>query len=97
MPRYIDAEKIEIPKGFFNDLNVPKLLEWLNKQPTADVQEVRHGRWLASPDGVCSIRCSACNTPALWCHGEDEFGYAERRYASYYCPYCGARMDGEIE
>ncbi len=41
---YIDTSKVTIPKGFFEDLNVPKLLEWLNNQPTADVQEVRHKR-----------------------------------------------------
>ena len=34
---YIDTSKVTIPKGFFEDLNVPKLLDWLNSQPTADV------------------------------------------------------------
>ena len=34
---YIDTSKVTIPKGFFEDLNVPKLLEWLNNQPAADV------------------------------------------------------------
>lgn len=37
MPRYIDTSKVTIPEGFFEGLNVPKLLEWLNNQPTADV------------------------------------------------------------
>ena len=37
MPRYIDTSKVTIPEGFFEDLNVPKLLKWLNNQPTADV------------------------------------------------------------
>lgn len=43
---FIDTEKITIPKGFFDDLNVPKLLAWLNTQPTADVVEV--------------VRCEKC-------------------------------------
>lgn len=94
MARYVDADKTTIPKGFLNDLNVPKILEWLKSQPTADVQKVKHGHWIPSSDGVCPIRCSKCNTPALWVHGEDDFGYAERRYASHFCPYCGAKMDG---
>lgn len=34
---YIDTSKVTIPKGFFEDLNVPKLLDWLNSQPTEDV------------------------------------------------------------
>ncbi len=38
--RYIDIENVTIPKGFFEDLNVPKLLAWLASQPTADVVEV---------------------------------------------------------
>lgn len=37
MARYIDTSKVTIPQGFFEDLNVPKLLKWLNDQPTADV------------------------------------------------------------
>lgn len=37
MARYIDTSKVTIPEGFFEDLNVPKLLKWLNNQPTADV------------------------------------------------------------
>ena len=40
MARYIDVEKVHTPKGFFKDLNVPKLLYWLKSQPTADVVEV---------------------------------------------------------
>lgn len=37
MPRYIDTSKVRIPEGFFDDLNVPKLLNWLNNQPTAEL------------------------------------------------------------
>lgn len=41
--RYIDINKVTIPRSFFNqDLNVPKLLEWLDSQPAADVVEVVH-------------------------------------------------------
>ena len=35
--KYVDTNKIEIPKGFFNDLNVPKFFQWLNDLPTANV------------------------------------------------------------
>ena len=37
MAEYKDISNIEIPKGFFDDLNVPKLLAWLKSLPTADV------------------------------------------------------------
>lgn len=41
--RYIDINKVTIPREFFNqDLNVPKLLDWLDSQPAADVIKVVH-------------------------------------------------------
>lgn len=58
--------------------------------PTADVEPVRHGRWVRVawvPDkhepngGYWVVRCSECKTP-------------DSR-TSDYCPHCGARMDGE--
>ena len=47
MAKYVDVDKVRIPKGFFNDLNVPKLLDWLNSQPTADVVPVE---WISVKD-----------------------------------------------
>lgn len=47
--------------------------------PTADVAPVVHGRWIHHDDGV--LTCSEC-------------GNAESS-ASYYCRYCGAKMDGK--
>lgn len=46
--------------------------------PAADVAPVVHGRWFYHDDGV--ITCSEC-------------GNAESS-DSYYCRYCGAKMDG---
>lgn len=46
--------------------------------PAADVAPVVHGRWVYHDDGV--ITCSEC-------------GNAESS-DSYYCRYCGAKMDG---
>lgn len=52
--------------------------------PSADVQPVRHGRWIEEPN--CMYRCSSCvnHYPSI------------KGYMDYcYCPSCGARMDGE--
>lgn len=49
--------------------------------PTADVASVVHARWIYHDDGV--ITCSEC-------------GNAESN-DSYYCRYCGAKMDGGEE
>lgn len=54
--------------------------------PTADVQEVKHGKWTTGqePSGSVYAHCSACNRKMnSYC-----YGYA-------FCPLCGARMDGE--
>lgn len=51
--------------------------------PAADVVEVRHGRWERIYDksaGGPRLRCSLCHSRSL--------------YAFYYCPDCGAKMDG---
>ena len=50
----------------------------LNQFPVADVAPVRHGRWIEHEDGV--FTCSEC-------------GNAESN-ESYFCRYCGAKMDG---
>lgn len=52
--------------------------ERIKALPIADVMPVVHGRWIHHDDGV--VTCSQC-------------GNAESS-DSYYCRYCGAKMDG---
>ena len=52
------------------------------KELLADATTVRHGRWLESENGPMQ-KCSVCGAT-----GWDGF---------YYCPNCGARMDGDRE
>ena len=62
--------------------------DFVRKTPTADVAEVKHGKWIhASVDmGFFRFRCSEC--------GLDDV-YDEEREQYRYCPNCGARMDGD--
>lgn len=85
---YIDTSKVSIPKGFFEDLNVPKLLDWLNSQLTADVAEVKHGFWKMGIDeaGYEYGTCSVC--------GYKECDAFPRGDTPNYCPNCGTNMDG---
>lgn len=64
----------------------------IENTPTADVQEVRHGRWISEivkkPDWIGKEQsyyqpnsCSICHT-----------GLRER---TNFCPNCGAKMDGK--
>lgn len=55
--------------------------------PTADVVEVKHGKWKNSGD--CDWRCTNCNeyfTLDIDMHPIDDCGMN-------YCPNCGAKMD----
>ena len=64
------------------------LEEYLAGVPTADVQEIRHGRWINESRnmyGLISAQCSVCVL----------FSGTWLRNAPYkYCPHCGAKMDG---
>lgn len=82
MPRYIDAEKIKYTEYINGDVTVSKDL--VEKIPTADVQEVKHGRWLFGRFG--SGWCSECDHCGF-VRGEDD--------VPNYCPNCGAKMDLE--
>ena len=93
MARYIDAEELELEyyglsiHGTMAVKNVlPIFTDLLEKQPTADVEEVRHGEWIEEYRGLCPrekvIICSLC-------------GRMEERKEPY-C-HCGAKMDGGKE
>lgn len=81
MARYIDTQKVTVPRGFFNkDLGVPDLLEWLEAQPTADVVPVvrckncEHGQFMPS----CSMYLCRCTGGKLR-YSDDYCNYGERK------------------
>ena len=53
--------------------------------PAADVEPVRHGKWVKK---VGILWCSECDNTATI---DSEREYVETNY----CPHCGAKMDGE--
>ncbi len=90
MARYIDADRFRVRvKTQVNPYGKPtleyasglKVLTMIDNEPTADVEEVRHGEWLIK--NLCGERiceCSECKTlgSPMW-----------KR-----CPVCEAKMDG---
>lgn len=62
---------------------VDDMLSEVMDAPAADVEPVRHGRWIDNgiPESVLS-GCSIC-------------GYSCGAYTFNYCPNCGAKMDLE--
>lgn len=98
MAEYIEREALE--KFIENGLNNPnkesafghdaiEILAELHHMPAADVEPVRHGRWLYTSSLLSPFRgvwiCSCCSL-------EDENGCC---YS--FCPNCGAKMDLEAE
>lgn len=63
--------------------------EVLSKMPAADVQPVKHSRWIPMNDGTYNAYCENC--------GHERGSKAWNKADYKYCPNCGARMDGDTE
>lgn len=94
MPRYIDADKvletmrsnIDMQELYLPTHFIDLVIEDV---PTADVQPVKHGRWVENSDPGQNINehymCSECGcTFHNWANDN-------------YCPNCGAKMGGGSE
>ena len=96
MSRYINVDK-EICKineaisineqgkkeGSLASYCLRRVAEALEKAPTADVKEVRHGEWRDTTAYCGAFTCSICKEMCV------------NKYN--YCPHCGAKMDGGKE
>lgn len=97
MARYIDADDLI---SFFIDYGgvttygkdtVRAIVSRINAMPTADVAEVKHGKWLPivkqdnylDPPYCDTIKCSECGEEA-------DVSFHDAKY----CYMCGAKMDG---
>lgn len=87
MSRYIDAEKLReaVNQWDMQELYLPvHFLDLIEVIPTADVKEVKHGRWIKDRNFNDDLaRCSACHI------------FSDRQ--PNYCPNCGAKMDGGVK
>lgn len=98
MSRYIDIEPIEKKLGELTIGQIKKknsafdVYIAIKKAPTADVEEVRHGKWIPQPsmDDRYSryYICSVCGRLEQVSHAYDIKAF------SPYC-HCGAKMDKE--
>ena len=86
MAEYIKKEDIEqkIQDGLNNLVlghDAIEVLGMIYEIPAADVEPVRHGRWLCvDTDTEQFFLCNRCKKKEYW--------------ESDYCPNCGCRMDG---
>lgn len=88
MAEYIDREKIAaearaLSTHLLNEWDTIGVLALIDRQPAADVAEVRHGKWVWNGETCCN-QCSVCGVGAMWFRVQMEY---------YYCPNCGAKMD----
>lgn len=100
MSRYIDADEFYVSQvarcwgepiiGTCTSNNT-LLYNELQKMPTADVAEVKHGEWkIEEYKNHLNVVCPNCN--------KEFYVYKQGQYRidrSNYCPNCGARMDGK--
>ena len=105
MSRYIDADALieELQhcsyETWSKDINrawwaqavkvKDNIVNCIKRQPTADVVEVRHGKWIKVMNHK---ECSRCGNNAPY--KKIKAGYHLQDLAKY-CPNCGAKMDGE--
>lgn len=99
MPRYIDKDKLInnlkedcatlVKERWFDDYvqGYSSAIDDITAEPTADVQEVKHGHWIEQAkikkDGEVRLvhwQCSLC-------------GCFLGTNTANYCPACGAKMD----
>ena len=96
MARYIDADKIrqhfiDMVRVLGREISVNYIVHAIDKQPSADVEEVKHGEWIGVADygnGNCIGYCSVCGTT----HKAENA--SELKCFQRYCRWCGAKMDG---
>lgn len=82
MADYISREAAY--NAIVNNYDTDAQLRDLDAIPAADVAEVRHGKWVWNGETCCN-ECSVCGVGAMWFRILMEY---------YYCPNCGAKMDG---
>lgn len=91
--RYVDAEKelAEMKFAWYpQDMGTTNAIgmyeNFLKNAPSADVAPVVHAHWIYGQN--CAPYCSECSEDCLF----DGSGFIE---LSDYCPWCGAKMDGD--
>lgn len=92
--KYISAKKLKAHYAWWADTENEELIEQkkafddiVDVQPAADVREVVHAEWIEDGYYDGEIVCSNCGTPAI-------INADKEVVKSFYCPWCGAIMDG---
>ena len=94
--KFISDTRYQLPKDSADfhtrDLMLLNFEQYVNLQPIADVEEVKHGEWYQhnkKEHGDTCFYCSVCEKMALSDCLEWEL--------TNYCPHCGADMRGDTK
>ena len=91
MAEYIERKAVlkEAESRIMWGASAAAVYELIRDAPAADVAPVRHGRWIkvGYACGETEWKCSACK----------ETEWRTSAYRLKYCPFCGAKMDGNAE
>ena len=95
MTDYIDRQAaIDAMSVIIDSICEQEAIDALYALPSAEVEPVKHGRWIVVSDGygnseatACICECSECKD-TIWVYKK-----SDRKWK--YCPNCGAKMDAE--
>ena len=92
--KYIDADELKkifgeqrLDHDFCIRYDESTARDLIDGCPAADVEEVRHGRWIPVADGEMP-ECSECGE----CYDTEPDTFEEFCENYKYCPHCGAEM-----
>ena len=95
MAKYIKASDAATVMSDKYHIPLFDLVDDFQSIPAADVQEVRHGKWLNFIGDYSTAECSKCEEEFEVSVGQDACKEYFNAYCQFYkyCPCCGAKMD----
>lgn len=105
MKRYIDADKIDwrmikpINPNVADEHMIYQARKLVESQPTADVVEVKHGKWIPRTNlpkqeiFICSVCGGWAYSPWIGSRKKPKPNWCKYKY----CPSCGAKMEVQSE
>ena len=92
--RLIDADAVHYIQGGTQPVEMDYVRKWhIDRMPTIEAEPIRHGHWM-SYEFATDYRwrkCSVCGT------ADEYINILGLEAIRRYCPFCGAKMDEEIE
>lgn len=87
------------PDSYASGLQRAKII--IERQPAADVQEVKHAHWILKSyytvEGICLENVICCSNCGIEYNREMVRDLLDSDKVFDYCPYCGAKMDEKGE